>query len=241
MIDIEHKVLKSIQNNFGNLPAFLEDTELLKIITDEKKEIDSWDEEKKVELHKIMAEDVLNNYDINVIMEALRNLITRDDKTIMMFTAVAERFYSFLQKLYDVYLIDQIYYILVSNIDYATCNFDTPFKTGSALEITNFELFPSQVSMMPVASKNNVGIKLYWFKRAYEKQIGKLLNSSGYQKRYELLYQRLLQIMQKGDNPYALNLLVILCEQCALEDNIPEKHTFIEPDPDNITIDGFKL
>lgn len=241
MIDIEHKVLKSIQNNFGNLPAFLEDTELLKMITDEKKEIDSWDEEKRVELYKIMAEDVLNNFDINEVMAALKRLISKSDNALLLFNAVAERFYNFLRKIYDVYLLDQLYYILVSNIDYATCSFDTPFKTGSAVELTNYELFPSQVSMMSIDGENNVEKKLYNFKRFYKNQIGKLLNSSGYQKRYELLYQRLFQIMRSSDDPYIFNLLAMLSEQCALEDNKHEKHVFIEPDPDNIIIDGFKL
>lgn len=210
MIDIQHKILESIKDNLDNIDLFFKDKDKLEKIMRETKTIASWDSNDKIRMYQVITEEIFNKYDINEIIQALINFGFSKEEflNIELFKAVVYEYYLFLKKVYDIYLLDQIYYLLKSDIDFATYTFDKAVKTGSYFETANFDVSFRQISF----NRNNedVDIHLYNIKEYYLKLINDLLQDKRYLLRKAYLNKYLDRISRKSNNYYALKLYISL-------------------------------
>lgn len=210
MIDVQHKVLKAIKDNLEDIDAFFKDKSRIEKVMGETKTIDSWDRNDKIKMYQAITEDILNDYDINEIMKTFIELEHSKLKSIDIdiFKAVAKEYYLFLKKVYDVYLLDQIYYLLRSDIDFDTYTFDKPFKTGSNYETENFEVSCMQISFN--SDNEDVDIRLYNIKEYYLELIRNLLQDKKYLFKKAHLNECLRRNSVESDNYYVWQLYFAL-------------------------------
>ena len=210
MIDVQHKVLKSIKYNLDDITSFFKDDNRIEKIMSESRTIANWNKNDKTLMYQSITEDILSKYDINAVIHAFVSLKLSKGGTINIeiFKSIASEYYLFLKKVYDIYLLDQIYYLLASDIDINSCEFDKPFKTGSNYETVNFEVSFFQTSLN--GDNEDIDIRLYNIKEFYLEQINNLLKSKKYLYKKASLNARLQEIVFSTDNYYASQMFIIL-------------------------------
>lgn len=210
MIDVQHKILKSIKENIGEIAEFFGDIDKIKRIMDETKTIDSWNNNDKVKMYQSITEDILNNCDINEVLDAFVSLrlFGINSLDVDIFKSVAYDYYLFLKRVYDVYLLDQIYYLLASDMDFTSCSFDKPFNTNSYYESINFGISFFQTSLN--SNNEDADVRLYNLKTYYLELINGLFRNKKYLYRKAELNRKLQEIVFSSDNYYASQLFIML-------------------------------
>lgn len=214
MIDIEHKVLTSIKNNLGNIGKYLKDKENIKALMEEHLTIDSWTREDKMTFYQSIAYEALTKYDINEIMMAISEFKytnDSDDIDIYMFKAIIDNFACFLEKVYELYLLDQLYFLLAScSKDFIMDpnNILKPLKTGSNLEALNFEISLAQMSL--ISNEEDVEIRLYNNKRFYLDRLNDLFMQKTFLHKKAYLNETLKNILCSFDDNYFVTQLFFI-------------------------------
>lgn len=171
MIDIEHKVLSAIKDNIENIKDYLNDKKNAKALMSKSLTIDSWTRMDRMLLYQSITNEVLDKYDINefvAVIKSIRFLGYSDDIDLDMFKAVVENYVDFLEKVYELYLLDQIYYLLKDcSKDFImdSDNIRQSLKTNSNLSNINFD-----VSLMQMAFSDNeddIYARIYFIKTYY--------------------------------------------------------------------------
>lgn len=210
MIDVQHKILKAIKDNLEDISDFFKDKSRLEKVMGETKTIASWDRNDKIKMYQAITEDILNDYDINEIITTFIELEHSKLKSIDIdiFKAAANEYYMFLKRVYDVYLLDQIYYLLRSDINFDTYTFDNPLKTGSNYEADNFGISYMQISFN--SDNEDVDIRLYNIKEYYLELIRNLFQDKKYLYKKAHLNECLSRNSVESDNYYVWQLYFAL-------------------------------
>lgn len=210
MIDVQHKALKAIKCNLSEIESFFKDKSRIERIMGEPKTIVSWSKSDKTLMYQKITEDILSNYDINIIVQAFIELECFKEKSIDLdiFKAIAHEYYLFLKRVYEIYLLDQLYYLLASDIDINTSDFVSPFKTDSYYEKMNFEITLFQTSLN--STNEDVDIRLHNIKEFYLELINSLLKNKKYLYRKTYLNVILQDIVFSSDNYYAAQLFILM-------------------------------
>ncbi len=196
MIDIEHKTLEILKYNINNLEALLQDeAEIKRAIFRNISLIDRWTCEAKRQKYLEIALEILKSDNINEIMSILTNYCMKRKRKydeINMFIGVISDFLTFFNKIYDIYLLDQILYVLKEFNTISMPNFKTAFKTNSYYESIHFSLDFTQLTL--IDQDNDYIIKAFCLiQNWYKKQIQALLQNSNIKKAIPLIRERLHQ------------------------------------------------
>lgn len=171
MIDIEHKVLFAIKDNIGNIKDYLNDKKNAKALMSKSLTIDSWTRMDRMLLYQSITNEVLDKYDINefvAVIKSIRFLGYSDDIDLDMFKAVVENYVDFLEKVYELYLLDQIYYLLKDcSKDFImdSDNIRQPLKTNNNLATSNFDVSLMQMSFSD--NEDDIYAHIYFIKTYY--------------------------------------------------------------------------
>lgn len=214
MIDIEHKVLSAIKDNIGNIGEYLNDKKNAKALMNEHLTIASWSRVDRLLLYQSITNEVLDKYDINEFFSAIRSirfLGYSSDIDLDMFKAVIEDYSVFLEKVYELYLLDQIYYLLrdcSKDFIMDPNNIRQPLKTNSNLADNNFDVFFMQVSFSD--DIDDIYAHLYYNKMFYLDSIDKLFLQKEFLYKKAYLNETLKTIVESEDNYFVTQLFFTL-------------------------------
>lgn len=244
MVDVEHKVLSAIKNNLSNIDGYLKDKKKIKALMKEQLKIDTWTDEDRMLLFQKIAEEVLTNYDINEFILAIKEFkfnADYNDSDIYLFGAVVERLFDFMQHVYDLYLLDQIYFLLAfcsKDFILDPNNIRKPLKTGSYLETTNFDVSLMQLSMLGNVDK--VYIHFYYNEVYYLDSIDNLFAQKSFLYKKAYLNETLSKILcEIEDNQFVTNLFFTLNGKLYPIRNKKKTPTGIKKDRRQLKLKGF--
>ncbi|MCM1053142.1 MAG: hypothetical protein NC483_04130 [Ruminococcus sp.] len=234
MIDIESKGLNLVKDNVNDIRGLLDNEEALRDFFKTRTYIDNWDFNSRIKTYYDIVDLVFKNGNINEFYSALGNVDVLEKKTIdsdiKIFCAALLDFRDFLKSVYELYLLDQLYYILI-NIPLGELinikNMSSGFKTGSYYESVNFEFGFSQVSLL-----NNEFIQydsdLFYKKEEYRKRIETILSTSVYQDKR----QKLMEILVNDDDvSFYFTKIAFLAESFRLKKKVSRR--VLEKKPEN--------
>ncbi len=197
MIDIEHKTLKYLENNLDHLEALKDKTKIKEEIFLEPSHISKWDSNERLFLYiKIMQEILAQNklIEVNKALRVCLFLVNEEkDHDLGMFYAIILGFYDFFKKIYTIYFLDKLKYMLTTSSEYL------PPKTNSYYEEINFGLKYIQLRLNSLAT-NEYDIDIYNIKKFYLDFFTTFLeNQENRTQYYNLKYVLKRQIREKND------------------------------------------
>jgi len=210
MVDIESKSLNYLKNHLVSIDKISEDDvkKLINAIT----YIDSWDVTQKLKMYIDLIDYIINNYDINNIwfkVSSLANQLvkTTDNETKMFYAAIYD-FKTFLQRIYDIYMLDQILFIVKGNFEIDVASLLLPQKTGSIYEEYRFGLDLVQVAFDSDSFWQAIDTTLYKIKKYYMDEIKEALKNEAYVERLDILKKISCMISTdpKNESYYAFDM-----------------------------------
>ncbi len=182
MVDIESKSLNFLRSNILSLDKISE-KEVEALISDITY-INDWTILKKLKTYINLAESILTETDVNetwnrISLLAHKYQITSSRKG-QGFYAVVSDFKDFLARVYEIYLLDQILFILNNKDIIKLPELLEPQKTKSNYEEYNYGLSLIQESLDGESFRENIDKTLYQIKDYYLKELNNLLKKDEY-------------------------------------------------------------
>lgn len=201
MVDIEKRTLEYVQNNLDNISFALNDTEkIIAEILNKQSNINNWSKKNRLLMCIDIARIILQNYDISYVIRELCDIDNRisnsKDPNLKIIYSVISIFYRFLKSVYELYILDQILFLLKSNININHLN--GPLKTNSFYESISFGLDYFQTSLD--SSDESFIDSFFFIKELYYKNINMELAKPRCKLRYKELTMLLEPIIFNPQN-----------------------------------------
>lgn len=213
MVDVERKSLMLVKKNVKCIKELVSDKEFVEQqIFGEMTYIDEWNPFLRERLFDDLMRDILKAGVINDWAYVISNpeyLQSNNGNFNLFWAAVFGKFGIFFEVVYEVYLLDQLIFILnnLSEEDIENEDFLQPFKTGSTLESSNFNLDYEQVTLYNDYREESLQ-KMLAIQSYYIALFRNMLNSDTIKNKIEVLRLRLekIKLSNPDDNIYVQRL-----------------------------------
>lgn len=228
MVDIEHKTLEILKSHIDNLDYLLNNLDILRVLVfDEVSTIEVWNQVAREESYNELAVLILKSGKINKIAESLVIVGKRKNQDENMILAVISSFNNFFDKVYELYLLDQILYIL-TNFSLEELEslmvLEEGFVTNSWQLVNCFGIEERQTMLYDIYYEETYN-KIYSLKLYYQERINSLLSLEEMKRKYELLNQRLRDIAYSEAQSFYANKLYIGLNTLVKKSREPRKRT----------------
>lgn len=214
MVDIEAKSLNFLRRNITSIDKIKEEDieTLIKATT----YIGNWNVGIRLKTYISLVEYIITECNIDEIYSSISMLShkyrTSNNKDAKFFYAVVDDFKNFFERIYNIYMLDQILFILSSSGEINMFDLLMPRKTGSCYEAYNFGLYLIQEAFDSDSFWENIDVTLYKIKDYYLKELKNLLQKEKYRERFIKLKDicRDICVRPQNDSWFASNMFIFL-------------------------------
>lgn len=208
MIAVEKTCLEHFKSIISEIPFSKPDSKLLSVL-EHPIFIANWTTNNKLLLYFAITKKIFSAGNLeaiyNYLFTADQNSFKNEYYKEAVYDSVVSRYFSFYQRIYDIYLLNRIYFILnkfspseIKQLDFGeiTCNNQQSFKTFNVTNFLNLVLYESN-ELTQVQHLNDESLwfkidrRLYYLKAYYLSTISRLLANPNFQNKFKLLKQRL--------------------------------------------------
>lgn len=214
MVDIEAKSLNFLRRNITSIDKIKEED--IETLINTTTYIENWNVGIRLKTYISLVEYIITECNIDEIYSSISMLAhkyrTSNNKDAKFFYAVVDDFKNFFERVYNIYMLDQILFILSSSGEINMFDLLMPRKTGSCYEEYKFGLYLIQEAFDSYSFWENIDITLYKTKDYYLKELKKLLQKEKYRERFIKLKDtcRDICVRPQNDSWYAFNMFTFL-------------------------------
>lgn len=214
MVDIEAKSLNYLRSNIASIDKIREED--IEALINTTTYIDNWNGGIRLKTYISLVEYIIAGCNIDEIYSSISMLAhkyrTSNNEVAKFFYAVVGDFKNFFERIYNIYMLDQILFILSSGCVFNMLDLLMPRKTGSSYEEYKFGLYLIQEAFDSDSFWENIDITLYKIKDYYLKELKRLLQNEEYRERFIKLKDicRDICVRPQNDSWYASNMFIFL-------------------------------
>lgn len=219
MVDVERKSLMLVKKNVKCIKELVSDKEFVEQqIFGNITYIDEWNSFLREQLFNDLMRDILKAGVINdwaYVISSPEYLQSSSCNFNLFWASVFGKFGFFFKVVYEIYLLDQLIFILnnLSEEEIKSEDFLQPFKTGSVLESTNFNLDYEQITLYNDYHEESLQ-KMLAIQGYYIALFKNMLNREKIKNKAEILKSRLEEIKLSSfdDNIYVQKLFQMVSD-----------------------------
>lgn len=214
MVDIEAKSLNFLRRNITSIDKIKEED--IETLINTTTYIENWNVGIRLKTYISLVEYIITECNIDEIYSSISMLAhkyrTSNNKDAKFFYAVVDDFKNFFERVYNIYMLDQILFILSSSGEINMFDLLMPRKTGSCYEAYNFGLYLIQEAFDSDSFWENIDVTLYKMKDYYLKELKNLLQKEKYRERFIKLKDicRDICVRPQNDSWFASNMFIFL-------------------------------
>lgn len=214
MVDIEAKSLNYLRSNISSMDKIKEED--IEALINTTTYIENWNVGIRLKTYISLVEYIIAEYNIDEIYSSISMLAhkyrTSNNEDAKFFYAIVGDFKNFFERVYNIYMLDQIFLILSSRCEINMEYLLMPRKTGSSYEEYKFGLYLIQEAFDSDSFWESIDITLYKIKDYYLKELKKLLQKEEYCERFIKLKDicRDICVRPQNDSWYASNMFIFL-------------------------------